>query len=233
MWNGKRKAITFSFDDGCQQDIRLVELLNKYHLKATFNLNSGLAGLDMSFPMFNKMIKREIVKLEDIKKRYQGHEIAGHSYMHPALTLLSKEECREHIVKDKALLEEYSGQKLVGFAYPGGSFNEQVIEVLKEAGYKYARPATAGPCVNPGFNLPKKPYEWHMFYWLDPDVDFDVLIDNFLENNSDLPQILAIWGHSYELDAYDGLYEKWDRLFAKLANCDDVFYGTNRECLDL
>ena len=42
MWNGKKKAVTFSFDDGVTQDIRLIEILNKYGLKGTFNLNSGL-----------------------------------------------------------------------------------------------------------------------------------------------------------------------------------------------
>ena len=42
MWNGKRKAVTFSYDDGVTQDRQLVELLNRYGLKATFNLNSGI-----------------------------------------------------------------------------------------------------------------------------------------------------------------------------------------------
>lgn len=37
----KIKAVSFSFDDGNIDDIRLVEILNKYGLKATFNLNSG------------------------------------------------------------------------------------------------------------------------------------------------------------------------------------------------
>jgi hypothetical protein len=30
MWNGKKKAVTFSFDDGVTQDIRLIEILDKY-----------------------------------------------------------------------------------------------------------------------------------------------------------------------------------------------------------
>ena len=38
----KKKAITFSYDDGVTQDVRLIELLNKYGLKSTFNLNSEL-----------------------------------------------------------------------------------------------------------------------------------------------------------------------------------------------
>lgn len=42
MWNGKNKAVTFSYDDGVEQDRRLVELFNKYGMKATFNINSGI-----------------------------------------------------------------------------------------------------------------------------------------------------------------------------------------------
>ena len=42
MFNGKKKALTFSYDDGVTQDIRLIEIFNKYNLKATFNLNSEL-----------------------------------------------------------------------------------------------------------------------------------------------------------------------------------------------
>ena len=34
------KALTFSYDDGVEQDRRLVELFNKNNLKCTFNLNS-------------------------------------------------------------------------------------------------------------------------------------------------------------------------------------------------
>ena len=46
MFNGKNKALTFSYDDGVTQDKRLIEIFNKYGLKATFNLNSELLGLD-------------------------------------------------------------------------------------------------------------------------------------------------------------------------------------------
>ena len=42
MWNGKKKAVTFSFDDGVMQDIRVIEILDKYGLKGTFNLNKGV-----------------------------------------------------------------------------------------------------------------------------------------------------------------------------------------------
>ena len=37
--DAKRKALTFSYDDGVEQDIRLMEIFNKHGLKGTFNLN--------------------------------------------------------------------------------------------------------------------------------------------------------------------------------------------------
>ena len=40
--DGNKKAVIFSFDDGLEQDKRLVELLNQYGLVGTFNLSSGL-----------------------------------------------------------------------------------------------------------------------------------------------------------------------------------------------
>ena len=36
------KRLTFSYDDGVTQDRRLVPLLNRYGMKATFNINSEL-----------------------------------------------------------------------------------------------------------------------------------------------------------------------------------------------
>ena len=67
MWNGKTKAITLSYDDGTLQDIRFVELLNKYNLKATFNLNSSLFGLPGKLNINGQEIAHNMVKAEDVK----------------------------------------------------------------------------------------------------------------------------------------------------------------------
>ena len=39
---GKHKALTLSYDDGKEQDRRLVALFNQYGIKGTFHINSGL-----------------------------------------------------------------------------------------------------------------------------------------------------------------------------------------------
>jgi len=69
MFNGKLKAVTFSYDDGVMQDVRLIELLDKYNLKATFNLNSGNFGIKPDLNLNGKIIKRDLV-LGDIEIMY-------------------------------------------------------------------------------------------------------------------------------------------------------------------
>ena len=44
-----KKMLTFSYDDGIYQDERLVEIFNKYGMKATFNLNTGIQSPAVSY----------------------------------------------------------------------------------------------------------------------------------------------------------------------------------------
>ena len=78
MFYGKKKAVTFSFDDGVTQDIRAIEILNKYGLKATFNLNSALLGLGGYLDRNGKRVSHSKVHAGDVKAVYAGHEIACH-----------------------------------------------------------------------------------------------------------------------------------------------------------
>ena len=65
MWNGKKKAVTFSYDDGVRQDKRLSEIFNKYGMKASFNHNCD-------YMRENNFTKEEI---RDIAKKH-GLEVA-------------------------------------------------------------------------------------------------------------------------------------------------------------
>ena len=42
----KLKALTLSYDDGVVFDEKLISILDKYGLKCTFNINSGLFDLE-------------------------------------------------------------------------------------------------------------------------------------------------------------------------------------------
>ena len=53
-----RKALTFSYDDGIEQDRKLVEIFNRYGMKATFNLNTGIQSPESNFEIEGVHINR-------------------------------------------------------------------------------------------------------------------------------------------------------------------------------
>ncbi|HEX9025374.1 MAG TPA: polysaccharide deacetylase family protein, partial [Clostridium sp.] len=96
---GRKKALTLSYDDGVTQDKRLVSIFNKYALKATFNLNSGIQSEKNYWINKGKTIRR--MNIEDIEEVYKGHEIAIHSLSHPHLEDLPKEMLITEIFEDR------------------------------------------------------------------------------------------------------------------------------------
>lgn len=224
MWQQAfKKAITFSFDDGVEQDIRLVELLNKYHLKATFNINTGLAKSQYAFTLQDHLIKR--LPLETLKELYQGHEVAVHTYSHPFLADLSDEEVLSEIQKDIFLLEKTFNVKPLGMAYPYGSYDDRIVDIIKKSGLTYARIIEPSNDTKPSSDLFRLKPTCHLL-----DEHVHQIIDHFLQSNSDEPQILYLWGHSYEGD----IEHKWEvieDIFKKLSNHKNIFYGTNQEVL--
>lgn len=73
---GKEKAFNMTYDDGIVQDIEFIEMLNKYGIKATINLNSGLMFQEFAwFHDCGMVVKR--LSPERAKHLYEGHEIAS------------------------------------------------------------------------------------------------------------------------------------------------------------
>ena len=73
----KTKAFTTSWDDGSVDDIRLVEMFNKYGIKATFNISSArFSDKPEDFP-------RALTKEEALAIYIpNGHEVAVHGLRH-------------------------------------------------------------------------------------------------------------------------------------------------------
>ena len=133
--NNKLKALTFSYDDGVEQDRRLIKLFNQYNLKATFNLNSGMLSNANQWDNKGVCIKRMNVK--GLKELYQGHEIAVHGYSHPHLEKLDIDTIRNEIEQDKINLQNMFDCTIRGMAYPFGTYDQRVIQVLKENNISY------------------------------------------------------------------------------------------------
>ena len=230
MWNGKKKAITFSFDDGVEQDKRLIEIFNKYGLKSTFNLNSAKFGLKTEAQIGDVVRRDAIVRACDVKSVYEGHEVAAHTLTHPRLTLLDDETIAYQVERDRLTLSELVGYEVVGMAYPCGGVNndERVADVIKRrTGVKYARTITETLDFLPRENLLR--FDPSVYY-ANSDKMFE-MGERFLTLKSDTPQIFYIWGHSYEMDAGLISWEKFEEFCRLVAGRDDIFYGTNKEVL--
>ena len=113
-----KKIVTFSFDDGVAQDIRFIEVLNKYGLKCTFNLNSELLGVNGELTVLGEKVSHNKVNKSDVKAIYSGHEVAAHTLTHPLLTQLTPEEIIRQVEEDRLNLSKIMGYEVIGMAYP-------------------------------------------------------------------------------------------------------------------
>jgi peptidoglycan/xylan/chitin deacetylase (PgdA/CDA1 family) len=225
----RNKAITFSFDDGVTQDIRLIEILNKYGLKATFNLNSALLGLPKTLEISGKSISHNKVQAKDVAQIYKGHEIAVHTLTHPNLTTLDEATIIYQTETDRKMLSDIAGYEVVGMAYPCGGVNndDRVAEIIKNhTGIKYAR------TIAPTYQFETQ----DNLFRFNPSIHFidkrlEEIVDSFLALDTATPKLLYIWGHSYELDTDYISWEFFERICKKVSNQKDIFYGTNREIL--
>lgn len=231
MSEQKMKYLTFSYDDGVKQDLRLIELFNKYNMKATFNLNSDCFGKYSEWNIDSKVIPRPRVELKDVKHIYDGHEIAAHTLTHPLLPLMEDEkEIIREVEEDRLNLSEIAGYEVVGFAYPGGgvNFDERVAEIIKNnTGVKYARTTISSDDFNPQKDL----------YVFRPSVyhhrDFDRMIEmgkQFLDMKTETAQIFYVWGHAYEFDLRDD-WKRFEGFLEMMSGRNDICYCTNKEAL--
>ena len=231
MQTNKLKYLTFSYDDGVTQDIRLIELFNKYGMKATFNLNSARLGESRQLEREGVTIGHNKVKHADVKHIYAGHEVAAHTLTHPSLAMIERDaDVIREVEQDRLILSELCGYEVVGMAYPNGSryVDARVIELVRNnTGIRYARNTTS----NFSFDEQSDLIDFcpSVYHHKEMDRMFE-LGEQFLSLQPDRKQILYVWGHAYEFDIHD----TWDRMeefLAMMSGREDIVYCTNRQAL--
>lgn len=228
--SGKLKAVTFSYDDAVTQDIEFVELLAKYNLKATFNVNSELLGSHNMLIRENKRVAHYKIHPDDVKGVYEGHEVAVHTLTHPKLPELPDAEVIRQVEQDRLNLSEIAGYEVVGMAYPGGGVNndDRVAEIIKNnTGVKYSRTITC----NDSFDLQDNLFRFNPTVY---HLDFDKMMkmgEQFINMSPDKPQIFYIWGHTYEFDYRSDYLAKFEEFLKLISGKEDIFYGTNKDVL--
>lgn len=227
MFYGKKKAITFSYDDGVTQDVRLIKILDKYGLRATFNLNSELLGRDGHLIREGKWVSHNKIAPEKVSEVYKNHEVAVHTLTHPRLTELDDQKIIYEVEEDRKKLSKLVGYEVVGMAYPCGGVNndDRVAEVIKlNTGVKYSRTITLNGSFDKQENLYRfNPTAFHLNF----EENYRLAREFFKPKTEG---VFYIWGHSYEFDIND-TWNEFEKFCQFISGRDDVFYGTNKEIL--
>lgn len=118
-WDAKECRVERNVD-------RILELFERHGVQATFFTLGWVAE------RFPAMLRRVVA---------QGHEIASHGWSHVRVTQQDADAFRQDVLRTKALLEDASGQKVIGYraaSYSIGESNLWALDVLHETGHRYS-----------------------------------------------------------------------------------------------
>ena len=220
--DGKKKVVTLSYDDGVVYDVQLIEIMSKNGLKGTFNINTA-------YYLPEDATREEWkgkLKLSEAKKLYleSGNEVAVHSLTHPFLEQLDECEIIREIVEDRKNIERDYGVVAKGMAFPFGTYDDRVLEIIKNCGISYSRTVKS----TENFYLPQNWLTLHPTCHHNNPKLMD-LAKRFVESEIWASgSMFYLWGHSYEFNTDNN----WDVIeeFAKyIGNREDIWYATNIE----
>ncbi len=224
-----KKYFTMSFDDGTYEDEKMIALLKKYGVKASFCINTGLMDGNDVIEVAGNWTRMSFDHAKE-NKVYEGFDIISHGYRHKELTFLSDDEIISEIKNDAAKIKELTGVSTVGFAYPGGTayYNAYITDVmLRNTDVKFARD-TADTY---SFLLPSNFMAWHPTCSILDDRLLS-LAEEFLSAEATEDMLFYAWDHPWAITAFNA-WDKTERLLKMLAESDDVVFVTNTEFYNL
>lgn len=222
---GLSKALTLSYDDGVEEDVRLIEIMKQNGLCGTFNLNSGRL---MTAEEYNKT-PRDYGKRLALKQAAElygvdGIEPALHTYSHTHLNTLPPAQVAYEVMKDREQLETLFGRVIRGMAYPYGTYSDETVEVLRNCGILYSRTVI----YTEDFKIPtdwlRLPATCHH-----KNAHLPELTQKFIEKvhkTNEQPWLFYLWGHAYEFER-DHNWEVIERFAEQIGGREDIWYATN------
>jgi peptidoglycan/xylan/chitin deacetylase (PgdA/CDA1 family) len=216
--------ISFSWDDGASEDLKLMDLSLKFNIPGIFFI-----------PAHNTV--RSVMSTENIKTLENNNfEIGAHTYSHAYLTLMPLKKANEELITGKSFLEQLLGKEVPHFCFPGGKFNPELVEMSKQY-FKSARTADTGNLIHNNSYLIKPTFHFY-------DRGKKSLIYNALKNSSAIFRLslanifslnyfefvknliddlaktpdtnkIIIWGHSWEIEKYL-LWSRLEDLFQNI-----------------
>jgi peptidoglycan/xylan/chitin deacetylase (PgdA/CDA1 family) len=120
-WKAKPGTVALTFDDGPNPTYtpQILNILKKYHVKATFFVMGWAAK---KYPQ----LMRQIVA--------DGNAVASHSWSHPMLTRISQKQLYNEVVRPKVEIEKAIGKPPVCLRPPFGMGNKRVGQFIRSHG---------------------------------------------------------------------------------------------------
>ena len=232
------KYFVCSFDDGLEQDRRIVQTLKEFGMGGTFHLNSGLLGapgytvrignLGLDAPKNFDPGRRHLLPFvghsripeNELLSVYKGFEIAAHTVSHPQLVFTSRRKIEHQIADDVKTLSALFDQEITGFAYPFGFGSRGCRRVLQDAGIRYARIASKAK----DFRFPRDPLSLHISAMC---ISRDAMerVERFIEADATEADLFFLFfAHGYELDfgTRESNWEKFRSICSKVKSAKDI-----------
>ena len=192
--------ISFSFDDNHIKNLNLARLFSIYKFPATFFIN-----------IIPQQGHPSLTAENIIYLHQQGFEIGAHTVSHSRLPYLTPELIKFELTYSKKLLENLLDCEINGFCYPKGQYNSNILALVKEAGFKYARATGEGGLytfnpyrIIPTVQIYNKPYR--RLQRIKSGYPFDCFGDwrrttvNFIEKYKNKDVTIRIFGHGWEIE---------------------------------
>lgn len=130
-----KNPVLLTFDDGHWDfDTVVLPILKKYRAKATVYIIPGFIGRS------DFMTQKQ---LEDVVSSGLV-DIGAHTVDHIALKGKLSKIVNHEVKESKAMLEQSYHISVVSFAYPDGAFDQQTINIVKDAGFTTAASTIPG-----------------------------------------------------------------------------------------
>lgn len=147
-----KKPVVITFDDGFSDQLKSVETLKSYNMKATYYLIVGGERSKWCIGILRQSNKCGDSYLNELEVKQLANsgvaEIGAHTIDHFNLASLNKADQQYEIVNSKNDLEKRLGIKITTFAYPYGGYNQSAIDIVKQAGFRTAVTTKEGVIAN-------------------------------------------------------------------------------------
>lgn len=218
---GKARAFNITYDDGVTQDVRFVELLNKYGIKGTFNLNSRLMEEEFEWRHESGLAVKRLPP-DAVRELYRGHEVASHSLTHPYMQGMDEGALMWEMGEDKKKLQQLFKREIAGFALPFDYYDARIAHCARLCGFEYSR------CSDERYTYaPPEDYYWWAAGTYHVMPDFLPFVESFFHTDTELA-LCQIVGHSYDLDVM-GMWETMEDILRRVSEEESIISMTNIE----